>query len=142
MIMKLRELYIKGFKSIDGEHGATIPFGDVTVLLGANGAGKSNAVSAFHLLQSIARQELRQFVSKQGVSSLLFYGPKKTCLLYTSKVCWKIFSANLTAGLTRLYCAFSPNYALAAKLKSAKTGMCWKKPIWNTPFATRPRTAI
>ena len=76
--MKLRELYIKGFKSIDGEHGATIPFGDVTVLLGANGAGKSNAVSAFHLLQSIARQELRQFVSKQGVSSLLFYGPKKT----------------------------------------------------------------
>ncbi len=77
-MLKLRELHIKGFKSIDADVGQRIPFGDVTVLLGANGAGKSNAVFAFKMLQCLARQELRQFVGKQGVSSLLFYGPKKT----------------------------------------------------------------
>lgn len=76
--MKLRELHIKGFKSIDADAGQCIPLGDVTVLLGANGAGKSNVVSAFNMLQCLTRRELRQFVGKQGVSSLLFYGPKKT----------------------------------------------------------------
>ena len=40
--MKLREIDLKGFKSIDGQNGQTIPLGDVTVLLGANGSSKSN----------------------------------------------------------------------------------------------------
>ena len=40
--MKLREIKIKGFKSIGEEQ--TIPLGDVTVLLGANGAGKSTTL--------------------------------------------------------------------------------------------------
>jgi len=76
--MKLRELHIKGFKSIDGNAGQTIPFGDVTVLLGANGSGKSNLLSFLHMLQAIAKQELPQFVGKYGVNRLLFYGSKKT----------------------------------------------------------------
>lgn len=76
--MKLRELHIKGFKSIDGDAGQAIPFGDVTVLLGANGSGKSNLLSFLHMLQSLARQELPQFVGKYGVNRLLFYGSKKT----------------------------------------------------------------
>ncbi len=82
--MKLRELHIQGFKSIDGERGATIPLGDVTVLLGANGAGKSNLLSFFHMLQAIAEQEFPQFVGKYGANRLLFYGSKKTqSILYT-----------------------------------------------------------
>ena len=76
--MKLRELHIQGFKSIDGERGATIPFGDVTVLLGANGAGKSNLLSFFYMLQAIAEQDFSQFVGKYGANRLLFYGSKKT----------------------------------------------------------------
>lgn len=76
--MKLRQLEIKGFKSIDGDVGQRIPFGDVTVLLGANGSGKSNVLSFLNLLQCLAKQELAQFVGRQGVSRLLFYGPKKT----------------------------------------------------------------
>ena len=76
--MKLRELHIQGFTSIDGERGASIPFGDVTVLLGANGAGKSNLLLFLHLLKSIAGQEFSQFVGKYGANRLLFYGSKKT----------------------------------------------------------------
>lgn len=76
--MNLRQIDIKGFKSIDGETGQSIALGDITVLLGANGSGKSNVLSFFEMLQCLAKQELAEFVSRQGVSRLLFYGPKKT----------------------------------------------------------------
>ena len=76
--MKLREIHIKGFKSIDGDVGQSIRFGDVTVLLGANGSGKSNVLSFFNMLRCLAKQKFSQFVGKHGASRLLFYGPKKT----------------------------------------------------------------
>lgn len=76
--MKLTELQIKGFKSIDNQQGQTIGFGDITLLIGANGAGKSNLISFFRLLGFMTTGALQQFVGKQGVSQLLFYGPKVT----------------------------------------------------------------
>lgn len=76
--MKLTELHIKGFKSIDNKQGQTISFGDITLLLGANGSGKSNLISFFRLLGFMTTGALQQYVGKQGVSQLLFYGPKVT----------------------------------------------------------------
>ena len=76
--MKLTELQIKGFKSIDNQQGQTISFGDITLLLGANGAGKSNLISFFRLLGFMMTGALQQYVGKQGVGQLLFYGPKVT----------------------------------------------------------------
>lgn len=80
--MKLREIHIKGFKSIDGREGQAIPLGDITVLLGANGAGKSNVVSALQMLNSILRSviqnNLSDYVSRHGVNRLMFYGTKET----------------------------------------------------------------
>lgn len=76
--MKLREIYLEGLKSISGENGQTIPIGDITVLLGANGSGKSNLVSFFKLLNFMMTGALQQYVGRQGASRLLFYGPKQT----------------------------------------------------------------
>jgi predicted ATPase len=76
--MKLKEILLKGYKSIDGSTGQIIPLGDVTVLLGANGSGKSNLVSFFKMLNFMTTGALQQYVGKQGVSRLLFYGPKET----------------------------------------------------------------
>lgn len=42
---KLREVTIKGYKSIAFDNPVTLKLGDVSILLGANGAGKSNIVS-------------------------------------------------------------------------------------------------
>jgi len=82
--MKLKEIHLAGFKSIDGREGQTIPIGDVTVLLGANGSGKSNLVSFFKMLNYITTGALQQYVGKQGVSRLLFYGSKQTeSMLFT-----------------------------------------------------------
>lgn len=76
--MILKEIHLNGYKSVDGATGQIIPLGDVTVLLGANGSGKSNLVSFFSMLNSMAAGGLQQYVGKQGVSRLLYYGPKQT----------------------------------------------------------------
>ena len=76
--MKLKEITLTGFKSIDGREKQTIPIGDITVLLGANGSGKSNLVSFFKMLNYMMTGALGQYVGKQGVGRLLFYGPRQT----------------------------------------------------------------
>jgi predicted ATPase len=76
--MKLTELCIKGFKSFDGNEEQRIPFGNVTVLLGANGAGKSNLVSFFRMMNFMTTGALQQYVGKHGVTQTLFFGPKRT----------------------------------------------------------------
>lgn len=102
--MKLREIHLKGFKSIDGQLGQTIPLGDLTVLLGANGSGKSNLVSFFKLLNFMTTGALQQYVGKQGVSRLLFYGAKTTesiwfKLQFESEVANDTYEVKLSHGL-------------------------------------------
>ncbi len=75
--LRLLELKINGFKSIGKEQ--TLRFGDVNVLIGANGTGKSNLVSFFKLLSALAAKELQMFIGTQGFAdSLLYYGTKVT----------------------------------------------------------------
>jgi len=102
--MKLRKIHLKGYKSIDGQFGQTIPLGDVTVLLGANGSGKSNIVSFFKMLNFMTSGSLQQYVGKQGVGRLLFYGPKQTEsisfeLLFESDEARDTYEVKLSYGL-------------------------------------------
>jgi predicted ATPase len=77
--MKLRQLDIKGFKSIAADTGQSIPLGDVTVLLGANGSGKSCFLSFFELLNALGKHKLSDFIAKNGgANQLLHYGQKMT----------------------------------------------------------------
>jgi predicted ATPase len=76
--MKLKQLKIAGFKSIDTE-GQLIDFDDVTVLIGANGTGKSNLISFFKMLNCLTAGTLQTFVGEQGYAdALLHYGPQQT----------------------------------------------------------------
>ncbi len=78
MKKKLSKLFIKGFKSIDKD-GQTIRFGDITVLLGANGAGKSNLISFFRMLNFMTTGALQKFVGGQGYAdSILYFGSNHT----------------------------------------------------------------
>ncbi len=100
--MKLREIHIKGFKSI--EHEQDIPLGDLTILLGANGSGKSNLVSFFAMLNYMTTGAFQQYVGKYGVSRLLYYGPKKTEsisfeLKFQSETIEDIYHVRLSHGL-------------------------------------------
>jgi predicted ATPase len=76
--MKLKSIYIEGYKSINQE-GQTINFGDITVLIGANGVGKSNLVSFFKMLNHITTGALQSYIASGGFAdAFLNYGSKQT----------------------------------------------------------------
>ncbi len=73
----LDKLTIRGFKSI--RELEDFEFKDLNVLIGANGAGKSNLISFFRLLQAIIKGNLNEYVRDSGgISDLLFNGRKTT----------------------------------------------------------------
>lgn len=73
----IKRLTIEGFKSIRKlEDFALSP---LNVLIGANGAGKSNFVAFFRLLREIIDQRLQQTVAMEGgADAQLYLGPKVT----------------------------------------------------------------
>lgn len=77
----LAGLNLEGFKSIQslGEEGLSL--NRINVLIGENGAGKSNLVSFFKMLHfmTTVRDGLQTWVGKEGgASTVLFYGTKTT----------------------------------------------------------------
>ena len=77
-VIKLKSVKISGFKSFnDEEH--TIEFGNIAILIGANGSGKSNLVSFFKMMNFMMTSALQQYIGEQGgASSLLNFGPQVT----------------------------------------------------------------
>lgn len=72
---QLSRMTIEGYKSIKK---CDILFGKINVLIGSNGAGKSNFISAFSLLQNVLAKNLQVFVAQSGINSLLYNGRKVT----------------------------------------------------------------
>jgi predicted ATPase len=76
----LKSLTIAGFKSI--ERLESLELRKLNVLIGANGAGKSNFVDFFRLLRAMADQGLQKFVLEHGgADGFFFMGPKHTRLI-------------------------------------------------------------
>jgi predicted ATPase len=74
--MKLDRVEVKGFKSIR-EIG--IELRSLNVLVGANGAGKSNFIALFKMLTQMSQGNLQVFVAQSGgANSLLYFGQKVT----------------------------------------------------------------
>lgn len=76
---KLQEVAIKGYKSIAFDKPVTLKLGDVSILLGANGAGKTNIISFFRMLSYMMSKSFGKYVEISGTSNaLLHYGVKRT----------------------------------------------------------------
>ncbi len=72
----LDKIRIAGFKSIRDQ---TLELRPLNVLIGANGAGKSNFIGAFRLLNQIVASNLQLYTGKAGgAESLLHFGRKVT----------------------------------------------------------------
>lgn len=72
----LKHIMIKGFKSIQDMN---LELGPLNVLIGVNGAGKSNLISFFKMLNEMMGGRLQQYVAISGrAQSLLHFGPKTT----------------------------------------------------------------
>lgn len=73
----LRTISIRGFKSIAELE--ELELRRLNVLIGANGAGKTNFVDFFRLLRAIADESLQKFLHQHGgVDSFFFLGPRHT----------------------------------------------------------------
>lgn len=71
---KLKRIKVENFKSIKS---LDLELRDISVLIGANGAGKSNFVSLFKMLNFMTTESLQLFVNRAGGSNaLLYYGAK------------------------------------------------------------------
>ncbi len=82
--LKFSNLQLRGFKSINNE-GQKLDFKDITVLIGANGAGKSNLVSFFSLINYMTSGGLQKWVARSGfANSILFYGIRNTTRIEAS----------------------------------------------------------
>jgi len=73
----LSYLSIKGFKSIRSLQ--DFELNPLNLLVGANGAGKSNFVSFFRMLRAMSEEGLANFVTENGGADGFFFGgPKET----------------------------------------------------------------
>lgn len=73
---------IKGYKSIKELHLELKP---INVLIGANGAGKSNFISFFNFLKTAYDQQLQNFVIKKGgIDKFLYNGRKQTDTIFSN----------------------------------------------------------
>lgn len=72
----LNKMVLRGYKSIKD---VTLELRPLNVLIGANGAGKSNLVSFFKLLNEMMGGRLQQFIAASGrAQGILHFGPKVT----------------------------------------------------------------
>lgn len=70
----IEQVIIKNYKSI---RDLTLPLNKLNVLIGSNGAGKSNFISFFELTKAIYEQRLGSYtLAKGGIDNLLYRGRK------------------------------------------------------------------
>src|SRR5271154_5495341 len=80
---KLETLSLRGFRSIKELDNFTL--GSITVLVGANGSGKSNLIGFFRMMNEMMLGSLQRFFKDGGgVSNFLHFGPKRTRFLDAS----------------------------------------------------------
>lgn len=72
----ITSITIRGFRSIKE---MTLEFRPLNVLIGANGAGKSNLISFFKMMNELTARRLQQYIAATGrAAANLYFGPKVT----------------------------------------------------------------
>lgn len=122
----LRRVVLNGFKSIKA---MDLELRPLNVLIGANGAGKSNLVSFFKMLNEMMAGRLQQYIGISGrAQTLLHFGPKVT-LQMEAQLEFEIKDAIDTYGM-RLFHAAGDTLVFAEEtLSFQRTGFSSPKVI-------------
>lgn len=80
----VKSLSVSGYKSI--RELKDFQLNKLNVLIGANGAGKSNFINLFRLLNQMYEQQLQLYVQKQGGPDALLHFGRKTTEMLTAEV--------------------------------------------------------
>lgn len=105
----LKRVEIRGFRSI---RAMNLELRPLNVLIGANGAGKSNLISFFKMLNEMTSGRLQQYIATTGrAQSMLYFGPKTTPLL-TARLAFET-DGDVTTYSMRLAHGFNDTLAFA-----------------------------
>lgn len=84
---QIKRIKINGFKSIKS---CDFTLGNINLLIGSNGAGKSNFISVFKMLKAIAEKSFQTYVGVSGGANTLMYNGRK----FTDKIQIEFFFGN------------------------------------------------
>ncbi|MEO0841813.1 MAG: AAA family ATPase [Cyanobacteria bacterium J06643_5] len=84
---QLSRIVLNGFKSIVE---CDLELSKINILIGANGAGKSNFIGFFRMMQQLLEENLQVFVSRQGSPDTLLHFGRKT----TEQLEFKLYFGN------------------------------------------------
>ena len=120
---KLKNIQLKGFKSIKD---LNLELRPVNVLIGANGAGKSNLVGFFKMINEMMAGRLQQYVAGAGRSqSILHFGPRVTPLL-EARLEFEVYNGIDTYEMRLVHAAGDTLIFADEALKFHQTG--WPRP--------------
>ena len=97
MARKLDQIIIRGFKSIES---LDLKLGQLNILIGANGAGKSNFVEFFRLLRAMVEQRLQAYVLQNGPADGYFFNGVKNTKQIDAQLIFGVNGYNFTLGPT------------------------------------------
>lgn len=122
MASSLKRISIEGFKSI--RKLLNFELRPLNILVGANGAGKSNFVDFFRLLRAMADERLVSYVNENGkADSFLFNGPKVTDQIQAHFVFgYNEYTFTLRPTVTGEFNVFSEAVAYAENWKTLTSG--------------------
>lgn len=82
----LHRIKISGYKSINsGEDALDLELSNINIIIGSNGAGKSNVISFFKMLNNMMTGAFQEYVGRNGTSeNLLYFGSKRTPVIQAS----------------------------------------------------------
>lgn len=126
----LKKVSIGGFRSYDSNLDLnTIEFQDLNVIIGANGAGKSNLISFLEMISYMMTCGLRNYTAKHGgAQTLMYFGPKQT----------EQISGNLlihdSEGEKEDVYSFALEQSATGQLFFSKEHMSYKDSAYRRPF--------
>ncbi len=94
----LQQIEVKGFKSIAE---LKLSLENINILIGANGAGKTNLISLFTFLSHLSQGKLRNYVETEGGAERFFHFGTK----HTDRMMF-----DLSVGMNGYHVEFSPNF--------------------------------
>ena len=126
----LKRLSLAGYRSYDNDFEKnTIDFQKLNIIIGANGAGKSNLVSFLEMISYMMTRGLRSYVSRQGGgNSLMYFGPKNT-----DQIRGDLLLQDLTGGKTDQY-SFALELSATNQLFFAEEKMEYQDQRYSSPY--------
>ena len=126
----LKRLSLAGYRSYDNDFEKnTIDFQKLNIIIGANGAGKSNLVSFLEMISYMMTRGLRSYVSRQGGgNSLMYFGPKNT-----DQIRGELLLEDQSGGKTDRY-SFALELSAANQLFFAEEKMEYQDQRYSAPY--------